>query len=160
METKQRTQLAARHQSLVTSNIQPAGVSNTDKLQHCHQRVCTGAMRVGMAQLDISLFIHVISIGKTYPLWFDGHRTPFYTRVARITGCIWHMDLAYRHVVSSNFLGASSSGAILYHLWQLERGWRFQVKIWRMALRLFDQMFERRLKQDWFGDGDDTIVAV
>ena len=68
METKQRTQLAARHQSLVTSNIQPAGVSNTDKLQHCHQRVCTGAMRVGMAQLDISLFIHVISIGKTYPL--------------------------------------------------------------------------------------------
>lgn len=34
------------------------------------------------------------------------------------------------------------------------------MKIWRMALRLFDQMFERRLKQDWFGDGDDTIVAV
>ena len=48
----------------------------------------------------------------------------------RITGCIWHVYLA------------------------------FQVKIWTLALQLFDEMSERTLKQDWFGDGDETIVNI
>ena len=31
------------------------------------------------------------------------------------------------------------------------------MKIWTVALQLFDQMSERTLKQDWFGDGDDSM---